>query len=53
MTQETYNAEHKKAIGSTIVCEADSLEDVKAWIEEDGFYTSLVVGFPLRLFVEC
>ena len=30
--------------GSTMIFEADSLEDVKAWIEEDLYYTSNVVS---------
>ncbi len=45
ISQETYDAEQKKVTGSTIVFEADELDDVKAWIEEDLYYTSNVVGF--------
>lgn len=40
--------------GSTMIFEADRLEDVKAWIEEDLYYTSRVVGsVSLSLFVDC
>ncbi|KAJ3483370.1 hypothetical protein NLI96_g6371 [Meripilus lineatus] len=32
----------KKMVGSMMLCEADCLEDVKAWVEEDIYYTSNV-----------
>lgn len=36
--------------GSTMIFEADSLQDVQSWVEEDLYYTSNVVcrSFGLR-----
>ena len=36
----------KKLIGSTFICEAETLEDVKKAVEADIYYTSGVVSVP-------
>ncbi|THV06721.1 hypothetical protein K435DRAFT_960326 [Dendrothele bispora CBS 962.96] len=40
VSPETYNQPDKKLVGSTFICEADSIDDVKKLVEEDVYYKS-------------
>ena len=45
----TLPAAERKMVGSVFVCEAESLEEVRALMESDVYYTSGVVSRVFRL----
>ena len=49
MTPESILTSEKKMVGSVLICEAESIEDVKKMVEGDIYYTSGVVSLAATL----
>ena len=53
VTPETHTAEQKKMVGSVLIIEAESLDEVRKMVESDIYYTSNVVRSRLSTIFEC